>query len=240
MSAFVVGCGSIGKRHIRNLLQLGIKDIVVFDSDLKTAETVAAEFSVSNVPSLEGGISMAPTVGIICVPNHLHLSVALTLAEAGIHLFIEKPLDVQLEGITPLFELVKKRGLIDMVACNFRFDPGMALLKTMLDRGTIGSPYSLKASFGYYLPDWRPGTDYRTNYAARKSSGGGVLFDRIHEFDYISWLMGDVAQIEGYAARIGNLEIETEDNAEIVFVHSSGTVSNIHLDYLRPEYNCSC
>jgi len=219
---------------------MGYNDIIAFDTDPGSLQSAVDSHSVSPVASLAEGISKAPAAALVCTPNHLHLTTALPLAEAGIHLFIEKPLDVSLDRVPDLERILHRNRTISMVGCNFRFDAGMQIVKRALEENTIGRPLSLRSTFGYYLPDWRPGRDYRKNYAVKRETGGGVILDRMHEIDYVLWLFGDVKSIHGFASRIGQLELETEDNADIVFQHVTGAVSSIHLDYLRREYLCTC
>lgn len=240
MKFIVLGCGSIGTRHVRNLQLLGFSDIVVFDTNKDVLDQFKINHTVDIVYTLEEGISLKPDVALVCLPNHLHISVSIQLAHAGINLFIEKPLDLSLDRVDELVFLISKNHVIDMVACNFRFDTGLSTLNEMLKNGAIGKPLSLRTIFGQYLPDWRPHLDYRKNYAAKKETGGGIILDRIHEFDYVMWLMGTVQSIFGFSSRISDLEIETEDNADVVFQHTNGVVSNIHIDYLRREYLCTC
>lgn len=240
MKILILGCGSIGKRHITNLKFLGYNDICVYDIDRELAVAVAKNYELPTVRSIAEGIDNKPDVAFICVPNHVHLSTAIPLAREGIHLFIEKPLDINLDNFNELSEIIVKNTIINMVGCNFRFDEGLKLVKNFLIEGQIGVPLILRAVFGYYLPDWRPGSDYRKNYAAKKETGGGVILDRIHEFDYVLWLLGNVSSISGFSRSTGSLDIETEDVADIVFKHTNGVISNIHIDYLRREYLCCC
>ena len=240
MRFFVLGCGSIGARHTRNLQLLGHSDIIVYDINSALLSKFRSTHNVRSVSSIGEGTALKPDVALVCLPNHLHVSASIELAKAGIHLFIEKPLDLSLEHLPELQALIAQHSLIDMVGCNFRFDAGMQKMHSLLQAGSTGVPLTLHANFGYYLPDWRPGTDYTLNYAAKRETGGGVMLDRIHEFDYVLWLMGEVQSVYGYASRIGNLNIETEDNADIILKHLNGVVSTIHLDYLRREYSCSC
>ena len=77
------------------------------------------------------------------------------------------------------------------VVCNMRFHPAVAALRHALPM--IGKPLFAQAHYGNYLPDMRPGADYRTLYCASAAAGGGVILDAIHEIDYLIWLFGAVA-----------------------------------------------
>jgi len=98
----------------------------------------------------------------------------------------------------------------------------------------------VRAQCGYYLPFWRPGTDYREGYAARQATGGGIILDSIHEFDYLTWLLGRPREVFAYASRVSSLEIDTEDNADVLLRFDYGAVANVHLDYLQRTYRRAC
>jgi predicted dehydrogenase len=93
---------------------------------------------------------------------------------------------------------------------------------------------------GSYLPDWRPGSDYRENYAAHEETGGGCIFDCIHEIDLARWYLGEVQELLCMAAHTGSLEIETEDVAALLCRHVNGAISEIHLDYIGRTYERGC
>src|ERR1043165_7897479 len=165
MRFFVLGCGSIGARHIRNLKTLGCDDIIAFDSNVELLAQIALQYAIVPVRSVEEGIAKGPAAALVCLPNDQHIRFSIPLASAGIHLFIEKPLDLSLDGLSELEASIVRHSLITMVGCNFRFDRGLVHLQEMLSGGSIGRALSLRATFGYYLPDWHPNADYRKNYA---------------------------------------------------------------------------
>jgi predicted dehydrogenase len=119
-----------------------------------------------------------------------------------------------------------------------RFHPGPAALKSALP--SIGKPLFAFAHYGNYLPSMRPGVDYRTLYAARRADGGGVIFDSIHEIDYLAWLLGPVVSVACEAGRIGGLDIDVEDHAVMNLGHGSSAQSNVQLDFLRRRKSRGC
>src|SRR5438034_6395276 len=118
--------------------------------------------------------------------------------------------------------------------------PRRLLVLRLVDEGRIGRPLAARAQCGYYLPFWRPGTDYREGYGARQATGGGIILDSIHEFDYLAWLLGRPREVFAYAGRVSSLEIDTEDNADVLLRFDYGAVANIHLDYLQRTYRRAC
>src|SRR6185369_13479350 len=100
--------------------------------------------------------------------------------------------------------------------------------------GTPRTPLCFRARFSHYLPNWRPGTDYRTSYSARRAHGGGIVLEGVHEIDYVRWMAGEVASVSAWAGRLSGLDIDSEDCALITLHCKSGAVAQIHLDYLSP------
>lgn len=240
MRLVIAGCGSIGGRHARNLRALGDHELLLHDVDERRWQPLARAWRVLGFTDLAEALATSPEAVIVANPTSCHVSTALAAARAGCHLFIEKPLSHSLEGVDELIGLVQGGGLTTLVACNLRFDPGLAAVKTALGKGAIGRLLAMCIQFGSYLPDWRPHEDYRTGYSARKDLGGGVLLDAIHEIDYARWLAGEVTEVSGLMARVGDLAIETEDLALVWLRFASGAVAEIHLDYLNRCYSRSC
>jgi predicted dehydrogenase len=239
MRFLVVGCGSIGKRHIGNLRQLGVEDVVATDAREDRRLEVETRFGISTFPDLAGALDKDVQVALICTPTRLHLEHALMAARAGCHLLIEKPIADTLEGLDELLDEVQRRNLVTLVGCNFRFHPGLRHVKALLDEGAIGKVVSARAQFGQYLPDWHPWEDYRHGYSAQRSLGGGVILDRIHEVDYMRWLLGDITEVSAMMGHLSDLEIDTEDTVEVLLRFASGVFGSVHLDYVRRTYDCS-
>ncbi|MER3422659.1 MAG: hypothetical protein C4293_04930 [Nitrospiraceae bacterium] len=236
----VIGCGSIGKRHISNLLSLSIMDIIVFDVQASRREEAKKRFGVTAVETLEDAWVYEPEVAIIAVPNSLHIPIALEAAEHGCHLFIEKPLSHTMEGVDRLLSLVERKRLITLVGCNMRFHPAIKRVKELLDQDAVGKVVAARVEVGQYLPDWHPWEDYRQMYSARRDLGGGVILDAIHEIDYIGWLLGEVEAVACFAGKLSYLEIETEDTAGILLRFTNGAIGEVHLDYVQRVYSRTC
>ena len=238
--AAIIGFGSIGQRHANNLLKLG-KRVIVYDP-LPLQLQKAREAGYAVISSFEGAISLSNAV-VICSPPRLHVPQAATALYLGKATFIEKPLSANVNGIKPLFSIAKRKHASFFVGCNLRFTQGLQMIKKLLERNTIGTVISADINFGYYLPLWRPGTDYRKNYAASRKAGGGIMLDAIHEIDYAIWLFGSPVEVFAVYGKKSDLEIETEDYADIFgnFGSSAGsTPVHIHLDYLNKKYTRYC
>ena len=124
-----------------------------------------------------------------------------------------------------------------MVGYNLRYHEPNLRLAALLEGGAIGRPISYRFWFGHWLPDWRPGTDYRNAYSARSDLGGGVLFDAIHELDLAVWMAGpDLSVVGALVARVGPLEIDVEDTVRALLTTPESVPVTVDLDYLSCTY----
>lgn len=234
----VAGCGSIGKRHIANLKMLSGVGLLAVDECAERRSEVEQRFGIETAADFESALARRPHVVLICTPTHLHVRQALAAARKGCHLFVEKPVADTLDGLDELMTVVEEGHLLTLVGCNFRFHPGLRQVKTLLDSSAIGKVVSARAHFGQYLPDWHPWEDYRQGYSANRAQGGGVLLDRIHEIDYVRWLLGDITEVSALVGHVSGLEIDSDDVAEILVRFASGAFGSLHMDYVRRVYTC--
>jgi len=235
MRFLVVGLGSIGRKHARNLLGLG-HAVYGYDRNQKRADAVRREYAIEMFQDLRKALAVAYDGALICTPTSLHVPMALKLARRSVNIFIEKPLSNNLKGVKELGDIVRRKRLKALVACNARFLPSLRYAKDIIASGGIGKVLSVKAECGYYLPYWHPDSDYTSEYSAKRSLGGGVILDDIHELDSLRWLFGRVGEVQCMAGRVSNLRIDTEDVAEITLRFARGTIAQVHLDYLQRSY----
>lgn len=240
MKGLVVGGGSIGKRHLQNLKAEGVGELGLVETDSERRGALALELKTVEFSELEAGLDWSPDFVVVATPTHLHVRHALQAARRGCDVFVEKPLSHVAEGLSELSELVERNHLVSLVGCNMRFHPGPARVKELLVQGVLGKVFFARVQVGSYLPDWRPGSDYRTNYAAREETGGGCILDCIHEIDLTRWYLGEVQDLFCMTQHTGSLDINTEDIAELVCRHVGGAMSEIHLDYLQRSYERGC
>jgi predicted dehydrogenase len=248
MKILIAGFGSIGRRHFRNLLALGEDDILFYRTARSTLpDEELRGFRVET--DLQAALAQRPQAVIIANPTALHLNVAIPAAQAGCHIFMEKPVSHSLEGIDQLLEAVQRSGVQVLVGYQYRFHPGLQRVRQLLVEDAIGRPLSVHSHWGEYLPDWHPWEDYRQGYSARSGLGGGVILTLSHPLDYLRWLIGDVSALWAFAGHLSGLELDVEDTAEIGLRFFSGpagiapasaaahtVLGSLHLDYFqRPQ-----
>lgn len=237
----VVSLGSIGRRHLGNLRRLRPDARI---GVLRLASPAGADDMPPEADAqfhdIEAAVAFAPRAAIIASPASAHLEVARRLAEDGAHLFMEKPIADRIEGVAELVDGCVARGLVLMVGYNLRFHPSLRAMKREIDAGAIGRVLGARAEVGQYLPDWRPGSDYRRGVTARAELGGGVLLELSHELDYMQWLLGRPREVSARGGRLGDLEIDVEDIVELTLGYDRRQLASVHLDMLQRAPTRQC
>jgi len=229
MKVGVIGYGSIGKRHINNLINLGIKDIILL-RELNRGN----ELDLKEVFTIEDLLKENIDFIILSNPTSYHYKFLSLIIGAQIPVFAEKPLVLNEIEIVNLKHQLKDYKKVGMTAFNMRFHPCVKKALELVQFGYVGEIYQARFFVGQYLPDWHPNTDYKKSYSARIDLGGGVLMDLIHEIDLAYIFTGPSSELmTTYIGQFGKLDIETEDTADITYISKNNILVNIHLDYLN-------
>ncbi|MBK8161314.1 MAG: Gfo/Idh/MocA family oxidoreductase [Rhodospirillaceae bacterium] len=238
MRAIVTGTGSIATRHLRNLRQLFPAAILVVVSRPQ-GKGISAEIQSlvsEQYTDLAAALKVPVDLAVIATPAPFHVEQAMTLVGQGIPTLIEKPLAVTVAECDQLLALCRRNDVPLLVGYCLRYHPLVAILQERLAAGAIGRLYNMRAEVGQYLPNWRPGTDYRSGVTAQRALGGGALLELSHEIDLVRSLLGMPHAVTAVAARISELEIDVEDIAEIILRHrvaGQEALASIHLDLFR-------
>lgn len=226
----VRGVGSIGQRHARNLLAEGAR-VDVSDPDPQRCASVSGARPVAP----EDVDLTLYDAAVIASPNVHHAAQTLEVLDAGLRVLVEKPLAVSAADAD---RVVERAGDRVMVGYNLRFHQPVAEVIRRARTGDVGTMLSARFWFGSYLPDWRPGADYRATYSAQRRLGGGVLLDASHELDLLLWLLDarSVEVVGSIVDRRGALDIDVEDTAKALLRSADGTPVEVSLDYLSRRY----
>lgn len=215
MQALIIGYGSIGARHAGLLEAMGYSLECVTgnpDCPYQSPVTIAEALKES-----------APDIAIICnaTANHLSSLNELIECEYAGPILVEKPLfDSSRNAPAPL-NTVK-------VAYNLRFHPLVTRTKELLKgQKTLNAQFHV----GQYLPEWRPGTDYRDSYSAKRNAGGGVLRDLSHELDLTSFLLGRWKRVAALGGKVSDLEIDSDDQFTLLLQTADCPAVSVHMDY---------
>ena len=239
MKYICIGAGSIGKRHVRNLLSIGVdkKNISVVDPRNDRLEEIFDLGITMTFQTLDEALKEGTyDASIICSPTNLHIKQGIELAKKGIHILMEKPLAHDLQGIEELQKIIKKNSVILVMAYIFRFSPLTKKVRELLDKNVIGRPLYVRGEFSEYLPDWHPYEDYRSFYMAEKKQGGGSILDQSHIMDLIHYLFGSFESVFALNGNLSNLEVNSDDYSELVVKMKSGVVASIHTDMFGRDH----
>ncbi|MHB1193048.1 MAG: Gfo/Idh/MocA family protein [Longimicrobiales bacterium] len=240
----IVGLGSIGTRHAR-LAREVVPDVRIAAWRHGEPSRVPPEGIECIVANLDEALEFRPQLAVIASPATKHMEVAVPLAEAGVHLFVEKPIANSSRGVVELIETCRARGVVLMTGYNLRFLPSLRRFRELLSQRRVGRVLSVRVEVGQYLPTWRPEADYRDTVSAQEKLGGGVLLELSHEIDYLQWLFGEVEWVNATVLRVSDLAIDVEDTAHLVlgFVAAEGkvpVVASVDMDFLRHDATRSC
>ena len=233
MKIGIIGFGSIGERHWKNLQSHGA-DIVVLT---KRTDVDA----VLRVAAWEDFAKHGPYDAIF-ITNETAKHVETIERCIGLEpraLFVEKPVSHSSAGLEAIARKLKEHSISVWVGYNFQFFAPFLRIKKIVQSGALGKIYSVRASVGQDLSEWRA-RDYRLCYSSQKEGGGGVMLDLVHDINYPAWLLGETLRAEACVMRrVSDLGIDVEDCVESVFSAGSGTMVSVHQDYVRVPYKRS-
>jgi predicted dehydrogenase len=234
MKILIAGLGSIGRRHFRNLVALGEKDLVLY----RTNRATLSDDELAGYP-VETDLAAAlknhkPQAVIVSNPTALHLDVAIPAAQAGCAILLEKPIAEDVSRVDELRQAAEKNGARVLVGFQFRYHPTLNKARELIQAGALGKILTVHAHWGEYLPNWHPWEDYRQSYAARADLGGGVILTLTHPLDYLRYLLGEVESLWSFNGHISPLELTgVEDVAEIGLKFASGAIGGVHVNYFQ-------
>lgn len=225
-----VGMGSIGRRHIKNVCQFitaqgNAYSIDLYRSSINNELSDNIKDLVDNQYLFSQDIQREYDMVFITNPTSLHLDTALKFRSNTKSFFIEKPVFNSFNIDNKTISILD--GIPSYVACPLRYNPVLQYIKRNID---VEKVISVRAISSSYLPDWRPGQDYRKTYSALTELGGGVAIDLIHEWDYLTWIFGMPTDCYGITGKFSNLEINSNDIA--IYIAKNDKLSyELHLDY---------
>ncbi len=212
MKALVIGFGSIGKRHADILCSMeAVSKVAVLSSQIN--------LPYETITSLEEIPGMNPDYIVIASNTILHHDQLAFLEKnlAGRKILVEKPLFAS-------FHDLEIRNNHVFVGYNLRFHPIIRLIKEKVADKPL---WNIQVFCGSYLPEWRPGRDYRETSSAKKDSAGGVLLDLSHELDYVQWFAGPFRPEHAVNKKVSDLEIKTDDL--LLLCGKSGRSAHAHI-----------
>lgn len=167
-------------------------------------------------------------IAFITNPTNLHIDTSIECAKRGIKLFIEKPLDSTLDRFDELLEIVDEKKIATYVAYCLRFNPLIDMIKGYVEEN---KPLHYRVITTNHMPSWRPGGEPHRTYSASEASGGGVILDLSHEFDYTGYILGGVTSFSSNFSRQSNVTVDAEDFVDII-AESEKCPVNMHINFM--------
>ncbi len=231
MKICMVGLGSIGKRHLGNLISVLKSRKIEYQIDaLRSSQTQLDENWRKIICHQYYRFEELPNdydIVFVTNPTSLHYETIENIIEKTKHIFIEKPVFDSI--VYCIKELPFKKDCIYYVACPLRHKKIIKYVKNIImDCNRVISARIISTS---YLPLWRKDRDYKDVYSARKDMGGGVTKDLIHEWDYAVYLFGKPEQVVHMQGHLSNLEIDSDD-ISVYIAKYPDMFLEIHLDYI--------
>ena len=229
----IVGLGSIGKRHLRLIKEIRPNIKVTLIRSGVGPSSPEENMAERVVFSIEEALKHDIDAAIISSPAPFHVSQAIILLKSGVHLLIEKPLSDRLDDLDNLVQVASKSNTKVMVGYVLRHDPAAIEFKKIIESDEIGDSMHISIECGSYLPDWRPGQDYKKTVSALSNLGGGVLLELSHELDYFHWFFGKPAFVFSRLKNSKTLEVDVEDQADMLFTTNSDIPVVMQIDFNR-------
>jgi predicted dehydrogenase len=232
IKVLIIGLGSIGQRHAKALLELGIENIAALRTSKGTKEldeTLIDKVKMFN--NEEDAFAWNPTHVIISNPTSLHKYYVDKAIEKNIRFFVEKPVAENLEDISAY---LKESNIDGIVGYNLRFHGVFQFVKSCVTSGEYGRVITAQLHVGQYLPDWHPYEDYRNAYYSKKDLGGGAIRTLSHEIDLMQYFFGDIKSVFARVCKLSDLEIDVDDVASIQCETEYCPLVYVHINFLEP------
>ena len=231
MKILMIGLGSIGQRHLRNLsahlgdraefLAYRVRGLQRTFSDtmqIRKGVCLEEEFSIKSYTDLDEALAQRPEIAYVTNITSQHIPCALKAVQAGCDVFLEKPISNDLVGVAALMQAVRESGRIVFVGFQNRFHPALRKLREVVQTNELGRIISVQSEIGERLTTMHTYEDYAGTYMARRDQGGGVIMNQqIHELDYLQWIFGVPDSVTSFSGKNSGLAIDVEDYCDALY-----------------------
>lgn len=231
MKVLMIGLGSIGQRHLRNIKRLYGEEIEIlayrtrrlqqtFSDAMQIRDGVILEeeYGIKVFTNLSDALKEEPDIAFVTNITSKHMEVALACAKAGCNLFVEKPLSDTMDGIEELKQLIENKKLVVFMGFQNRYHPCIQEMKKVLKEGKIGAIQSVSSEFSERLVTMHTYEDYRDTYMSQAEMGGGPILNlQIHDLDILHYLFGTPLGVFSAVSKNSALEVDVEDGASSIY-----------------------
>ena len=220
----IVGCGSFGA-HLAELIGTlpQFQIIGLCDPDESRLEPLARSLDVPVSSSLRECLSNSEAQAVLLTaPNHLHHSLALEAAEAGKHIFCEKPMALNVEECHDMIEATDEAGVKLMVGHKRRLRPQYQKMAKAVRRGQLGRVLAVNIN-GFYHRDW-------WGWWLKREQGGGLLHaSGVHDIDFLRYICGEAGSVFARSPVKTDHRSDYEDALSLMIHFESGVVGTLQV-----------
>jgi predicted dehydrogenase len=234
----IVGAGSVGRRHLRNLRALGCRVSAVDPRSDRLEEARREGVLEAAYQDWQAGLDASSDLGgvVIGSPPGFHVAQSIGALDRGLPVLLEKPVSPDAASADQLRATVERTGVPLLLGYTYRWWPALIECRRRLLRGDIGRPRHFRAVLSAHLADWHPWERYQDFFMASRELGGGALLDESHFVDLLYWMFGLPQQVFSAVEKLSSLEIDSDDNVDAVLTYQGGVRASLHLDlYGRPH-----
>ncbi|ABX12051.1 Gfo/Idh/MocA family protein [Nitrosopumilus maritimus] len=229
MQILVVGLGSMGKRRIRCLQKLGLKNIIGFDPRQDRRDESEKLYKISTVPTINDGLKLNPKCMIISTPPDLHYKYALVAMKNKIHFFTE--VNLSSNDVQKIIKKLNGLSILGLPSNTLIYHPLIKKLKTLISKNQIGKTLTVYHHFGHYLPNWHPWEDYRDFYVSKRQTGAAreiVPFELV----WLSYIFSSIKSVYGSIHKVSSLKTDIDDLYQAIIEFSNGIQCILVIDVI--------
>ncbi len=231
----IIGSGSVGKRHARNLAALGCRISCVDPRAERRAELAAETAVVGSHATAEAALEAGGLDGVVVAsPTAYHPANTLAALEAKLPVLLEKPVAKSAAEAKIMLRAEQTTGVPVLLGYTWRWWPPLKRLRALLDGNAVGKLRHVQFHMSAHLADWHPWEPYQEFFMASAAQGGGALLDESHWIDLMVWLFGRPQQLIGRVEKISDLEIDADDNVDVLALFSERPARLAASRSLRP------
>lgn len=228
----VIGCGSIGERHVRTFLSTGRAGVIVCDNLPSIQQQNKGKYGVKSLADWRAAIgNPAITGAVVATPAPLHVDIALQWLAAGRHVLIEKPLAVDMAETDQLLSARDRSGKFAAVAYIYHCWPTFRAARDFIQSACFGAVQHVAVNAGQHFPTFRPA--YREIYYREHAQGGGAIQDALtHMANAVEWMIGPTTRVFCDASHQVLEGVEVEDTVNVV-ARNGGALVNYALNQFQ-------
>jgi predicted dehydrogenase len=231
-SILVIGCGSIGERHLRCFVNTGRARVVGCEPNEELRRRISTTYGVTVVSDWEQALSEGFDGVVICTPAPLHIRMGTAALRSGAHVLIEKPLSQSFDGVSELLEARDATRRIAAVAYVLHGNPVLRAARDFLATSPFGKIQQATVVSGQCFPFFRPA--YAQTYYRDRRTGGGAIQDALtHTVNWVESVIGPTTSVLCDCAHQVLPNVEVEDTVHVSTRHASGALANFSLNQFQ-------